>query len=148
MVFTKTKNNRSTSTWKFEPFRYTEQKQGHKFKIKSKELAWDTETAFQNAADVGNQSVYKLSPGNSVETLLEDKNVSKAVLGSLTDRYNVEWGKISKAGLPDFLVVDGRGQPFFVELKKQGTGLAKNQIRWFARFNKQPNYLCYAVRAP
>jgi len=148
MVFTRNRPKHSGTTWGFETFRYTNQNQAHKFKIKSKAVARDTEDAFQDAADVEGQSVYNLSPSVNFDTLLEEKNVSEGVLESLTERYNVDWEKISRKGLPDFLIVDGYGEPFFVELKKQRTGLSKNQLQWFARFNKQPNYLCYAVRAP
>jgi hypothetical protein len=148
MVFTKNRPKHSQTTWGFETFRYTNQKQAHKFKIKSKAVARDTEDAFHQAADVEGQSVYNLAPGNSLHKLIEEKNVSKAVLKALEDRYDLEWEEISQAGLPDFLIVDGYGEPFFVELKKQGTGLGRNQLQWFVRFNKQPNYLCYAVRAP
>ncbi|MFB6213938.1 MAG: hypothetical protein ABEJ07_05240 [Candidatus Nanohaloarchaea archaeon] len=148
MVFTKNRPKHSQTTWGFETFRHTNQIQAHKFKIKSKAVARDTEDAFQQAADVEGQSVYKLAPGNNFDTLIKKKNVSKGVLKALKYRYDLEWEEISKAGLPDFLVVDGYGEPFFVELKKEGTGLGRNQLKWFVRFNKQPNYLCYAVRAP
>lgn len=87
--------------------------------------------------------VFRTTPG-------EKPNLEEINAGWVKERINslsgYDYEKMFNTGIPDYLIVNTDNKSFFfVEVKSEGDGLSKSQIKWLRAFDRVPFKIAYVT---